>query len=301
MRIHLALLLTAVLFSINYIISKVAMKDFGPLPFAWLRVAGSFLLLSALVPFMRKSTLSRFEPRDYFACAAFSVLGVVVNQLMFLGGLARTSAHEAAILITSIPIFVLLTGALLQYEKVTLAKIAGILLGCAGAIVIIAKGAVDHIPGSFTGNVMIIVNCLSYSVYLVVSRPMYQKAPAMRVLRVIFGFGTVLMLPFCFGAVQSLDWRAVPSSSWWALAVVIAGPTVGAYAISGWALARADSSTVAVYTYLQPVFATIMAAIFLDERLSALVAIGGGLIVSGVFVSTMKRKSAVNAEGGSGV
>jgi drug/metabolite transporter (DMT)-like permease len=86
------------------------------------------------------------------------------------------------------------------------------------------------------------------------------------------------------------SWSAVPQSAWIALLLVIAGPTVAAYLLNAWALTHAESSLVAAYTYLQPVIATILAALFLGERIRPVAILAGVLIVTGVYVSGGARK-----------
>lgn len=286
LRVHLVLFVTAVLFSINYIVSKLAMQDFGPLPFAWLRIAGAWLLLSLMV---QSAPLNRpLRRHELWRCLGYSVLGVVINQLMFLGGLARTTAHEAAILITTIPIFVLLIAAAMGMERITRWKAGGIALACIGALIIVVTADAVVQQSSLRGNAMIVINCLSYSTYLVLSRSLYRTAPAARVLRAMFGYGIILALPFTAVPLLNLEWRSVPPLSWFWLGVIVAGPTVGAYLLSGWALARAESSTVAVYTYLQPVLASIMAALILHERMRSAVLLGGLLILAGVVLASRR-------------
>src|SRR5437868_4288200 len=121
--LHLSLFTVAALFSINYIISKLGMRAFSPLTFAYLRVVGSALLLMLFLPKAREP-LSREDRR---AIARYSVLGVVVNQGLFLFGLSLTSAHVAAILITGIPVFALGIAIAMKTERATMAKVGGIL------------------------------------------------------------------------------------------------------------------------------------------------------------------------------
>src|SRR5438045_5806849 len=104
LRLHAALFTAALLFSINYIISKLAMRSFNPLVFAYLRVVGSAIVLNLIIHERTPAALTR---RDAWQIAGFAVLGVVINQTFFLTGLAFTTAHVAAILITTIPVFAL--------------------------------------------------------------------------------------------------------------------------------------------------------------------------------------------------
>src|SRR5437667_7872743 len=103
-RVHAVLFLVAFLFSANYIVSKLAMGAFSPMTFAWLRVLGSATVLNVL---LRPLPGQRLERRDLWRLVGYALLGVVFNQTFFLAGLALTSAHVAAILITTIPVFTL--------------------------------------------------------------------------------------------------------------------------------------------------------------------------------------------------
>src|ERR1700738_2576673 len=126
LRVHGALTLVAILFSSNYIISKLAMNSFSPLTFAYLRVLGAAIVLNAILvlsgaPRGADAPLSGELGR----LTLYSILGVALNQTLFLAGLALTSAHVAAILITSIPIFALGAAMIMGRERGTPAKIGG--------------------------------------------------------------------------------------------------------------------------------------------------------------------------------
>lgn len=276
-RVHAALLTVATLFSLNYIISKLAMHSFSPLAFAWLRVAGSALLLQ--VPVRGQYSWSG---DDWWRVTRLAILGVVLNQTLFLAGLALTSAYVAAILITAIPVFALGAAIVLGAERATALKIAGIALAGGGALLVIGGQSASGSPTSVLGAVMIVLNCLSYAIYLVISKPLLERLPPVRVIAGMFAVGTVLMFPVSAYSLWKQDWTAIPIRAWLGLALVIAGPTVAAYLLNAWALRHADSSLVAAYTYVQPVMTTILAAVFLGETLRPVVLLAGLLIVAGV-------------------
>ncbi|MGA7617442.1 MAG: DMT family transporter [Thermoanaerobaculia bacterium] len=289
LRVHAALGTVALLFSINYVVAKIALREIDPLAFAWLRVVGAAALLHALARSRRSPLSARLTRSDLRKLVGYTFLGVVFNQLLFINGLARTSAHEAAILITTIPIFTLIGAFALRLEKASLAKAAGIAIAASGALLIIGLEGAAQRQGRLTGDILILLNCISYGTYLVVSRPLVMRLSPARVIRIIFTLGIPLMLPFSIHSLLAQDWSSVHASSWAALAVVVAGPTVGAYLLNAWALARIESSVVAAYTYLQPVFASILAFLVLGERLSLVTAAGALLIIAGVWLASGKR------------
>lgn len=272
----------SVLFAINYIISKIGMHVFNPLTFAYLRVIGAAIILNFLLHERKASPLER---GDGWRLAGFAILGVVINQSLFLAGLALTSAHAAAILITTIPIFALAAAIVLGRERPTVLKVGGIVLSAAGAIVLVGGEGFSGTAKSVIGDLMIVGNSLSYALYLVFSKPMMARLSARRVIARMFAVATVVMLPIAAWPMMHEPWHAIPMQAWFALAFVIAGPTIAAYLMNAWALKYAESSVVAAYTYLQPVFAVILAAIFLQEQIRPVAILAGAMIFAGVYVS----------------
>jgi len=210
---------------------------------------------------------------------------VVINATLFLVGLSLTTVQVAAILITAIPVFALAAAILLGRERASVSRIGGIALAGAGALLVVGGESFAGTWRSFAGAVMIVLNCLSYALYLVISKPAMARLSARRVVARMFAVGAVLMLPIAAYSLWRQDWSAISTRSWTALAVVIAGPTVIAYLLNAWALRHADSSLVAAYTYVQPVLATVLGAIFLGEHIRAIVILAAAMIFTGVWLA----------------
>jgi drug/metabolite transporter (DMT)-like permease len=279
--VHAALTTVALLFSANYIISKLAMHSFTPLVFAYLRVLGSAIILNTVVhdhgPIARD---------DQWRLVGFALLAVALNQSLFLGGLALTSAHIAAILITTIPVFALGAAIVMRYERATPQKLTGIALAAAGALLVVAREGFGGATKSFIGDLLIISNSLCYALYLVLSKPMMARLSARRVIARMFAIAAGLMIPLCAWSLIHQDWRDIPARAWLGLALVILGPTVAAYLLNAWALAYAESSVVATYSYLQPVATIFLAAIFLGETLRPTGIVAMLLIFGGIWLAS---------------
>jgi drug/metabolite transporter (DMT)-like permease len=272
----------SVLFSLNYIISKIGLHAFHPLTFAWLRVAAAAVIINVL---FRERDAAPLAPGDGWRLAGFAILGVVINQSLFLAGLAFTTAHVASILITTIPVFALGAAIVIGRERPTAAKIGGIALAAAGALVVVGGEGFAGTMTSLIGDLLIIGNSLAYALYLVFSKPAMARLSARRVIARMFAVGTVVMLPIAAWPMMHESWCAIPSRAWLALGLVIVGPTVAAYLMNAWALKYADSSVVAAYTYLQPVFTIFLAAIFLHEQIRPIVILAAAMIFAGVYIS----------------
>ena len=281
-RVHVALIAVAVLFSLNYIVSKLAMHAIAPLAFAWLRVAGAAVAMQIL---FRQRGAAPLERSDRVRIVVYAILGVVLNQSLFLGGLSLTSAHVAAILMTTIPPFALAAAIAVGRERATIVRIGGIALALAGALLLVGSEGFEGATRSFIGDLLLTANAFCYALYLVLAKPMMARISARRFIAAIFGVGALLMIPICAPAMVRQPWRSVPAGAWIGLLVVIAGPTVAAYLLNAWALRYADSSLVATYTYAQPVITTVLAAAFLGESIGASAVIAAVLIFTGVWLA----------------
>ena len=281
LRIHLALTTAAILFSLNYIISKVAMRAFTPFVFAYLRIAGSALVLLLI----RERAVPPLPRIDRRRLIGYGILGVVINQTFFLAGLSLTTAHVAAILITTIPIFALAIAIALGRERATTTKIAGIGLAAAGAVLVIGFEGFGGTSRAAIGDLLIVLNSLSYAMYLVFSKPMMARLSARRVLLTMFVSAFIILLPIAIWPLMREPWARIDAASWLRLLIVILGPTVAAYLINAWGLAHAESSLVAAYTYLQPVFTILLAAMFLGESIRPTVIVCGAMILAGVYLA----------------
>lgn len=269
----------AALFSINYIVSKVAMHSIAPLSFACMRVCGAAILLNVIAP------PRGFVRADLLRIGSFAILGVVLNQTLFLAGLSLTNAHIASILITTIPVFTLVVAIALKKERATVTKVTGIAIALAGALLVVGAEGAAGLLDAMTGAVLIVVQCVAYALYLVLSKPVFSRVSPLRAVAAMFAIASVFMVVIASPALLREHWTEIPASAWLGLVVVIVGPTVAAYAINAWTLRHADSSVVAAYAYVQPVLTTLLAWEFLGERIRAVVALAALLIFAGVAIT----------------
>ena len=281
LRVHAALFTVALLFSANYIISKYGMRELAPLSFTWLRVAGSAVLLWLLARRRDAPPLSRADSRRMIG---YAILAVVLNQTLFLSGLALTTVQTAAILITAIPVFTAAVAIALKREQASAARIGGIALACAGALLVVGGEGFTGTTGSLLGALMIVANCLCYAFYLVLSKPDMARLSALTVVARMFVAGALMLIPISAVPLATEDWSAVGAATWTALALSIVFPSVIAYLLQAWALRHADSSAVASYVYVQPVLATILGAAFFGERLRPVLLVAAAMIFTGVWI-----------------
>jgi drug/metabolite transporter (DMT)-like permease len=285
-RIHCTLLLVQATFGGFHVVAKAVLSSLSPLALAGLRVglATPFLVYLA---WRRDRVIPK--RRDLPMLALLGGLGVFGNQILFIEGLQLTTATNAAILMTSLPVFAAATAVLLRIERLAPRRLAGILLSVGGALVLVNPLRFTADPEMAVGNLMILGNALCYALFLVLQRPLLQRIPWRTLIAwsFLFGGGGVLLasLP-SLGALRPAE---VPTSAWWGVAYIVVLATVFAYSANTWAVRRSSPALVAAYGTLQPLVAVLLAATFLGERFGWIEGLGFTLIVAGLWlVSTVK-------------
>jgi drug/metabolite transporter (DMT)-like permease len=278
-----ALVLVQLFFGSLPIAGKIALREMSAAGLVFARVGGAalvFLVVHRLT--VREAIRTR---RDYLLLALYSVLGVSLNQLLYLAGLERTTATTAQMFIVAGPAITLAVGMLRGAERGTALKWFGIALAAGGALTLVAAVPANN----RIGNLLILANVIVYSIYLVLTRGIVQRYDPLTVITWIFAFGAVALIPI--GAVPMA--RELPGLSlqaWLAIAWIIALPSVAAYYLNVWALTHVESSIVSTFVYLQPVITALMAMSILGERPSARIIPSALLIAAGVAVAIHEQR-----------
>jgi drug/metabolite transporter (DMT)-like permease len=272
--VHLILLGGTICFASLPVVGRLALGDIPAGAIPLVRTAGGALVFTLIA--WRRGTL-RIARGDVAFMVLCAVLGNVINQELFIHGLARTTAVNAVVLGATIPVFTSLVAISLGREPARPVRLVGIAIAFAGVAALVGGDGLSLASGHVVGSAMILVNALSYGTYLVIGRPLAARYDPIALLAFMFLAGLPLVAPF---GVAALIAHPVPVTgpNLAFCAFLIAVPTVGAYSLIQTGLRRAESSLVAAYVYLQPVFASLGAALVLGEQLSGRL-VGCGLIV----------------------
>lgn len=286
---HLALVAVQFMFGTWPLIGKVALRSLSTTSLVGFRILGAAVVFSLL---QRKvGELFRLPKRVIGWLLLSSLLGVVVNQLVFVKGLSLTTAINATLLTTTVPVFILTVSILMGYDRASLRHVLGIALAAGGVIYLIDPTRADFSADTTLGNLIIIISSFSYGAYISVSRNLFREYGALNVITWIFLLGTFVTLPFAAYAWKADGLNEITLPTWLAVAYIILVPTVGAYYLNSWAITRVPPSIVAIYIYLQPLLAFGLAPIVLGETLSARTIVACALIFAGVAVVTVKGRS----------
>lgn len=290
-----ALVAVQVLFGGLGVAAKLVFPFVPPLALALCRLAAGAAILFALERVLVRSPLP--SGRDLATFAVFALLGVVLNQGLYLAGLQLTTATDAILLIATIPAFTLLVAVLLRRETTTWVTVAGLALSFAGVGVLVGGSGFDLHGAAVLGDLMVAANALSYSVYLVVSRPSLARHDPLTLISWVFLLGTVEMAVVALPQLLAADWSGMTPVAWGAFAYVLLGGSVLTYGLNTWALRHVSASRVASFVYLQPVVGAFLAWLILDEPLGWRVFASGALIFAGVALAnhaSMRSRRAAN-------
>lgn len=287
-RLHVVLLVVQLLFSGLHVVGKDVLGEVEPLTLACLRAgfAAPALVLFAL---WRRCPLPRL--RDLPALALLGLLGVAANQILFIQGLAYTTATNAAILMPSIPVFAAGLGAVFGIERIGPRRLAGIGLAVAGALVVLDPTAFSLSNEQTLGNLLILVNCLAFAGFLVLQRPVMRRLPWPTVIAGSFVFGALFVFAVGAPTLAATDFGALSGGTLAGLAYILVFPTLIGYALNTWAVRRSSPTLVAAYTTIQPLASAGLAAAFLGERFGWKEGLGFVLIAAGLWV--VSRRQAV--------
>jgi drug/metabolite transporter (DMT)-like permease len=288
-KAHLALIGANVIFGLNFIIAKGIMPQYlDPRSIILLRVTVAVIFFWL---FHRAFVKEKVEKRDLVKLAVCGLFGIAINQIFFFEGLNLTTPINSSIIITSIPILVLIFSNLLLKQNITLYKIIGIACGTTGALVIILlQGSISFKSDTFTGNLFIIINSISYALYMVLLKPLLLKYKAITVIKWAFSFGLIFIIPFCIEPALSADWQSIPVNIWLSISFVVIGTTIFTYLLNIYSLKYVNPIVTGSYIYLQPFIATVVALSLGKDTLTIQEVISAILIFSGVYFISIRKK-----------
>ena len=283
---YLALLAVQMTFGALPVIGKIVLKTIPSLAVVGFRVGITALALYLVQRYRGNMRLE--DKKDYLRFAILSFFGVTLNQILFVTGLSLTKASNTSLLAVTIPIFALSFSAIMGIEKLRNIKIAGIALAAIGVILLIDPRNASFSSETTVGDILIILNSLSYGIYVSISKDIVTRNGAIKSIAWVFIFASVICVPLGLYSLSGIDVAAVSPTIWLLVLHVAVVSTLIPYLLNAWALARVNPSTVAVFVYLQPLIGFFLAIVFLGEKLDFKVAVAAVLIFAGVFLVTKK-------------
>ena len=279
---HLVLTLVSLVYGANYVIIKlVSPTSMGPSGLVLIRTLMAVVFFWIAGLFVKKQAIAKEDWKTILLCA---VVGSAFNQLCFFQGAVNTSPIDASLIMTSNPIIVLLFASVLLKEKISTNKIIGIALGCIGAAFIIMQKKTGNTTSTLYGNTMIFVNSILFGLYIVIVKPLITKYNTITLMKWIFLFGFIMLIPFGYQEVNAVDWSSFDSKIWWAFIYASAIVTFFGYVPNILALRWVSSSLVSSYIYVQPLVAVVLVFYFFNETMSVSNILAAVMIFIGVYL-----------------
>lgn len=280
----LAATIASFIFGINHTLAKGLMPNhIQPFGFVMLRVLGAASLFWIISIFVKSEPILK---RDWPRMVACTFFGMVINMLLSFKGLSLSTPINSSVIVTISPILVFILSAILIREKITWLKASGAILGLIGALVLVVFTAssstnAQNIP---LGNVLMIINALSFGLFLITVRPLTARYSSITLMKWFFLMSVMINTPIGINEFSAVEWNQLPFSAVWRMAFVVVGTTFLTYLLNIYALKELSASTLGVFTYLQPVIAIAFAIISGADQLNFVKVIAGILVFLGVFI-----------------
>jgi drug/metabolite transporter (DMT)-like permease len=283
------MLVTTFCWASNIVAGKVALTGFKPLALAQLRMAGAAFLYVILYFAWRGIPTLRLTKRQWLILALMALTGITFNQICYIGGLARTSVTHTGLIQAIGPVMVLLLSASIGTEMLTYRKAFGMTVSFAGVALLLLERPAQGSGANWLGDLIVIAAGGFFALYTILMKDVANFYDSLTLNMLVFGLGTIFLVPFCVTSVAEIQWNRVPTYAWWGLAYMVLFGSFLAYLIYAFALEKLSASSVAVFAYLQPLMAALMGIWLLGEKISISVVIGGIVILIGVHLTEGAR------------
>ncbi|HPF61169.1 MAG: DMT family transporter [Gemmatimonadetes bacterium] len=277
------MLIVTLLWGGNFTATKIAFLEIGPLAFTALRFA-----LATLVLWWILGRVEGRQPLPPGALGRLVVLGLVGQsgyQLLFIEGLARTSATKSAIILSTLPIAVTVGAALLRIEVVTARQRWAVIVATLGVAAVLAArgGSIGGPVGR--GDLLLFGAVIAWTAYTLLLRRWALPMSTLALTAWTLYTGTPVLVLTGLPQLWATDWGAITLKGWGGTLYASLLSLVAAYLLWNRGVARLGAARAAVYNTLVPFVAAVLAFLFLHEVPGPLHILGGMLIIVGILLA----------------
>ena len=291
---HIACFTAYAIFGVNIIVCKDLTSGhlISPIGIFTLRSLGAglmFWILSLFLP------AEKVEKKDYLKILAAAFLGYFVTQLTFLVAIPDVTPMHCSIISSMSPIYTMFIAAIVLKEPLTWKKAGGVALSLCGILFLIfnnSSGTSGVSESKLSGIFLMFLNSLSFSLYLGIFKPLIEKYSVVTFMKWIFLFSAAMSLPLSFNEVVSLEWTKIPAVQMWELGFLIVFATFVSYFLIPFGQKRIRPTLVSMYSYIQPIIATIISIILCMDILTWQKLLAALMVFAGVFIVSRSRAKA---------
>lgn len=297
LRGHLAMIGANLMWGLMSPVAKIVMAGavVTPLLMTDFRIVGAAILFWILSLFLPKEHV---PGADLLRLAGAAFLGILFNQGCFIFGVGFTSPGEASIITTTMPMWVMILAAIILKEPITLKKAGGIAIGAAGAILLVhsAGGGLQNAGSKpLLGDILVFCAQFSYALYLTLCKNFIKKYSLVTLMKWMFLFAAVAIIPISASTLLSASWQAITPSEMWGIAFVVLCATFLAYIFVMIGQKALRPTLVGIYNYIQPIVATIVGISLGLDKITPEKGVAIVLIFTGVWLVTISKARNNNA------
>ncbi len=289
---HFCIFFACVFWGLMAPFGKDAMlHGFTGLDMVTFRVVGAMILFWIASFFVKKEKVPR---KHILLFAGAAVFGLVTNQCCYTIGLSITSPINSSIVTTSMPIFAMILAAIILKEPLTIKKILGVIAGCIGAVTLILTSATAGSAkvGDIRGDLLCMLAQLSFALYLTLFSNLIKRYSVFTVNKWMFTYATILVLPFTFSHVKSIDYSLISLKTYLETFFVVFFGTFLSYILMMIGQKNLRPTVVSIYNYVQPIVAVVVSVLTGLGILKMTHALAVILIFLGIYLVTTSRSRA---------
>ncbi len=269
----------------SYIATKIALVDLSAGTLVWLRFLIGVLMLGWYARRQGELRINSWKDAGQYIILGF--IGITFHQWLQSTGLEITEASTTAWIVSTTPVFMVLMGWLFLREKIGWLGVGGILLAAAGVLLVVSRGDMGSLAGGDFGNpgdLLISISAPNWAFFSVLSRPALKRDSPIKVTFFVIFFGWLLSsIPFFAGSGWQ-EFGRLSAQGWTSVLYLGVLCSSMAYIFYYDGLHHLPASRVGAFLYLEPLFATLIAALVLSEHIFLTTLLGGMLILLGVWL-----------------
>lgn len=278
------LLLMILIWGSNFSIVKVAIRDFPELAFNAMRLlVGSIVYISA-IRFTSSDARPALTRRDWRDLLVLGAIGTFLYQFCFVAGVGRTSVGNSSLIIGISPVIIAVLSSLAGHERIKPLRWVGVALAVGGLYLIVGHN-LDLSGATWRGDALMIASVFCWSIFSVASQPILKRHSPLIVIGLAFSIGSAMYLAVLLPWLTRVEWRTVSSGSWMLMLLSALLSLNFSYWIWYTGLKKLGGSRTSVYSYLTPIVAMVVAALWLHEPISRYQVMGASAIFGGLLIT----------------
>ena len=293
--IDIGLIAVCVIWGVNFSVIKVALVEIEPLAFNALRFPLAAVTMFVLLRMRGPIPLPKRE--DLVPIVLLGLLGNLVYQYLFIIGVDRTLAGNAALLLSTVPVWTLILSIVTGQERHTSGVWLGVLATLAGMVFVVLGGtkATGRSEGPPGGDLLLVAAAITWGMYTVGSQTLTRRYGALALTSWTLWIGTVALVALGAPSLARMDVGSVSVMAW--VGVVFAGvlAIAVAYLLWNYGVEHLGSARTAVFQNLVPITALIAAFLWLDEEPTLLQMLGATIIIGGIWMARTARGNSLRS------